>query len=96
MTKQSHPNGKVLIIGGGIANFTDVEKTFLGIIKALKEYQDFLRKGRISIFVRRGGPNYEKGLKLMEQTGRELGIPITIHGPEFPMTKIVEKAIGAL
>ena len=29
--------GKVLIIGGGIANFTDVAKTFTGVIKALRE-----------------------------------------------------------
>lgn len=28
MTKEPHPNGKVLIIGGGIANFTNVAATF--------------------------------------------------------------------
>jgi hypothetical protein len=33
--------GKVLIIGGGIANyFTDVADTFKGIQKALAEYRD--------------------------------------------------------
>jgi hypothetical protein len=32
--------GKVLIIGGGIANFTDVAATFKGIQKALAEYRD--------------------------------------------------------
>lgn len=33
MTKEHHKNGKVLIIGGGIANFTNVAATFkvLGI-----------------------------------------------------------------
>ncbi len=92
MTKEHHPQGKVLIIGGAIANFTDVEKTFLGIIKALKEYQKQLQEGKISIIVRRGGPNYEKGLQLIEQTGKELNIPIAVHGPETFMTKIVEKA----
>jgi len=91
MTKEHHPQGKVLIIGGAIANFTDVEKTFLGIIKALKEHQQPLQEGKVSIYVRRGGPNYENGLKLMEQTGKELNIPTTVHGPETPMTKIVEK-----
>ena len=96
MTKETHSDGKVLIIGGAIANFTDVEKTFLGIIKALKEYQEPLRKGKISIFVRRGGPNYEKGLSLMETTGKELGISMLVHGPDFPMIDIVTKAIGAL
>ena len=96
MVKEHHPQGKVLIIGGAIANFTDVEKTFLGIIKALKEYQEPLKKGKISIFVRRGGPNYKKGLALMEQTGKELGIPMLIHSPDIPMADIVAEAIEAL
>lgn len=96
MTKEYHPQGKVLIIGGAIANFTDIEKTFSGIIKALQEYKTKLQKGRISIFVRRGGPNYERGLKLMEQTGKELGIPIVLNGPEIPMVNIVKTAIEAL
>ena len=91
MTKEHNPEGKILLIGGAIANFTDVEKTFSGIIKALKEYKSQLKQGKISILVRRGGPNYEKGLKLMEQTGKELNIPIAVHGPETPMTKIIEK-----
>ncbi|KAH9970897.1 hypothetical protein BGW80DRAFT_1518915 [Lactifluus volemus] len=30
--------GKILIIGGGIANFTNVAATFKGIIRALREY----------------------------------------------------------
>ena len=96
MTKEHHLQGKVLVIGGAIANFTDVEKTFIGVIKALQEYQEPLQKGKVSIFVRRGGPNYEKGLKLMEQTCKELGISIMINGPEIPMTEIVKKAVGAL
>ena len=96
MAKEHHPEGKVLIIGGAIANFTDVEKTFLGIIKALKEYQQPLLEGKISIVVRRGGPNYEKGLKLIEQTGKELNLPIAVHGPETPMTKIVETVTEVL
>lgn len=96
MTKEHHPQGKVLIIGGAIANFTDVEKTFVGIIKALKEYQLQLQQGKISIFVRRGGPNYEKGLRLMEKTGKELNIPIVVSGPEVPMTKIVQQATEVL
>lgn len=28
MTKDKHPDGKVLLIGGGIANFTNVAATF--------------------------------------------------------------------
>jgi ATP citrate (pro-S)-lyase len=28
MTKEKHPEGKILLIGGGIANFTNVAATF--------------------------------------------------------------------
>ena len=82
-----------MIIGGAIANFTDVEKTFTGIIKALREYQEKLRAGKVSIFVRRGGPNYERGLKLMEQAGQELKIPMLVQGPNTPMVEMVGKAM---
>ena len=43
MTREKDPEGKVLLIGGAIANFTDVAKTFKGVVMALKEYQDSLR-----------------------------------------------------
>ena len=33
---------QILIIGGGIANFTDVAKTFTGIAKALREAKQML------------------------------------------------------
>ncbi|MBI2669166.1 ATPase [Candidatus Woesearchaeota archaeon] len=96
VTKEYHPRGKVLIIGGAIANFTDVEKTFMGIIQALREYQEKLHWGKVSIFVRRGGPNYEKGLKLMEQAGKEIGIPMLVQGPDTPMVDIVDKAMEVI
>jgi len=60
MTRETDPRGKVLIIGGGIANFTDVAKTFHGIIKALKDYKQKLQENNVKIYVRRGGPNVVK------------------------------------
>ena len=54
---------QVLIIGGGIANFTNVAATFKGIVKALEEYQVKLKEFSISIYVRRAGPNYQEGLR---------------------------------
>ncbi len=95
-TRTNHPNGKVLIIGGGIANFTDVANTFKGIVRALREYKDKLKKEKVSIFVRRGGPNYQTGLKLMRELGSELGIPIEVYGPETSMTYVVPLAIKKL
>lgn len=44
------------------------------------------------IFVRRGGPNYVKGLELMRQLGAELGLPIAVYGPESSMTGICKEA----
>ncbi len=95
-TRKSDPKGKVLIIGGGIANFTDVANTFKGIVRALREYKDKLKKAKMSIFVRRGGPNYQTGLKLMRELGKELEIPIEVYGPETSMTYVVPLAIKRL
>ena len=93
MTRSKNPNGKVLLIGGAIANFTDVAKTFKGVVMALEEYQQKLQEADIEIYVRRGGPNYEQGLKLMRDLGKRLGVPIQVHGPETHMTRIVPLAL---
>ncbi|MBN2427793.1 MAG: ATPase [Deltaproteobacteria bacterium] len=90
-----HPGKpKVLLIGGGIANFTDVAKTFTGIIMALKDYREKLIENQVSIFVRRGGPNYKEGLERMEDTGKVLGVPVHVYGPETHMTRIISMALG--
>lgn len=94
MTRKKDPRGKVLIIGGGIANFTDVAKTFKGIIRALREYKDKLKENNVKIFVRRGGPNYQQGLAMMKKLGEEIGVPIEVYGPELHMTRIVKIALG--
>ncbi len=93
MTRKKDPRGKVLLIGGAIANFTDVAKTFKGVTMALEEYREKLREAGIKIYVRRGGPNYEQGLKLMRDLGRRLGVPIEVYGPETHMTRIVSLAL---
>lgn len=54
-----HPKGKVLIIGGSIANFTNVAATFKGIIRALETFADKLKQHNVVTYVRRGGPNYQ-------------------------------------
>lgn len=87
---------RALLIGGGIANFTDVAATFKGIIMALKERAEALKAAKVEIFVRRGGPNYQKGLELMRQVGKEIDIPIKVYGPETSMTKICSEAIDYL
>lgn len=94
MTQEKHPDGKVLIIGGGIANFTNVASTFKGVVTALAEFQSQLIEHRISIYVRRAGPNYQEGLRLIRDVGKTLKIPIYVFGPETHMTAIVGMALG--
>ena len=93
MTKTMNPKGKILLIGGGIANFTDVAATFKGIIRALEEYQEELQENMVKIFVRRGGPNYKEGLMKMRALGEKLGVPVEVYGPETHMTRIVSMAL---
>ncbi|KAF5401708.1 hypothetical protein PHET_05083 [Paragonimus heterotremus] len=89
-----HPDGKVLLIGGGIANFTNVAATFKGIVRALIQYKTELQLHKVRIFVRRAGPNYQEGLRIMRELGPTLGIPIHVFGPETHMTAIVSMAFG--
>ncbi|WFD03323.1 ATP citrate synthase [Malassezia obtusa] len=91
---EPHPDGKLLIIGGGIANFTNVAATFKGIIRALQLYKPLLVKHHVRIFVRRGGPNYQEGLRAMRLLGEELGVEIHVFGPETHITDIVPLALG--
>ncbi|XP_031499000.1 ATP-citrate synthase alpha chain protein 2 isoform X1 [Nymphaea colorata] len=92
------PDGRkrALIIGGGIANFTDVAATFNGIIRALREKESKLKASRMHIYVRRGGPNYQIGLAKMRALGEELGVPLEVYGPEATMTGICKRAIDCV
>uniref|UniRef100_A0A8C7Y433 ATP-citrate synthase n=1 Tax=Oryzias sinensis TaxID=183150 RepID=A0A8C7Y433_9TELE len=94
MTREKHPQGKVLIIGGSIANFTNVAATFKGIVRAIKDNQEPLKEHEVKIFVRRGGPNYQEGLRVMGEVGKTTGIPIHVFGTETHMTAIVGMAMG--
>ena len=93
MTRYEDPRGKVLIIGGAIANFTDVAKTFTGIIQAMEEWAEKLKEHNTKIYVRRGGPNYEKGLKDIKEAAERLGLDIEVYGPETHVTDIVRMAL---
>lgn len=86
--------GKVLIVGGGIANFTDVAQTFKGIIRAFRDSKEALKRHRVSIWVRRGGPNYQEALRNIRSAGRGCGLPIRVYGPEVDIVNIVPMALG--
>lgn len=90
-----HPlhQDRILFIGGGIANFTNVATTFKGIIRAIREAKDPLKACNTRIFVRRGGPNWQEGLKNMKNIGLEIGLGIKVYGPETHITAIVPMAL---
>jgi len=96
MTRYRHPDGKFLIIGGGIANFTDVAATFTGLIKALQVFADDIKEHNIKIWIRRAGPNYLEGLKKMKVASDKLGLGIKLYGPETHITAIIPMALGVL
>ncbi|KAA8493680.1 ATP-citrate synthase alpha chain protein 2 [Porphyridium purpureum] len=95
-TKYLDGKRRVIIVGGGVANFTDVAATFTGIIQALKDFKGKLQEGKTKIFVRRGGPNYKAGLRLMQECCLEIDVPVEVYGPDTSMTKIVELGIEYL
>lgn len=88
-----HPEGKVLFIGGGIANFTNVASTFKGVIRALREVASTLIEHKVQIWVRRAGPNYQEGLKNIKAVGAELKLDMHVYGPEMHVSGIVPLAL---
>lgn len=90
---ESKAKNKVLIIAGGIANFTDIKKTFLGVVTAIRKHYPVMKSQKIQIFVRRGGPNYKEGLKLIADEVSKLGLQISVFGPEMYMTEVIKLAL---
>ncbi|KAL6719363.1 beta subunit of ATP citrate lyase [Lecanora helva] len=88
-----HPDGKVLFIGGGIANFTNVASTFKGVIRALREFAPTLIEHKTSIWVRRAGPNFQEGLKNIKAVGEELKLNMHVYGPDMHVSGIVPLAL---
>ena len=84
---------KKLIIAGGVANFTDIRVTFKGIIKDLDEVKDELQKAKVKVFVRRGGPYQEEGLKAMRDYLQQTKLLGVVAGPEMVLTDIVQEAL---
>jgi len=45
-----------------------------GIVRALREFQQKLIEGNVNIYVRRAGPNYQEGLRIMREIGKLISI----------------------
>jgi len=88
----SLPNIKHIIVGGAIANFTDVKKTFGGIIAGFRKAKAEGKLQGVKIWVRRGGPNEKEGLELMRKLKDE-GFDIHVFDRHTPLTDIVDMAL---
>ncbi len=93
---KSKAQKKVLVIAGGVANFTDVRLTFAGIIKALDAEKDALRDQNIKVFVRRGGPHQKEGLANMQSFLQKEALLGNVSGPEMPLQEIVTLALKTI
>jgi len=87
---------KVLFVGGAVANFTDIAKTFAGIIMALDDEAATLKKQHLKVFVRRGGPNQEIGLEKIKTALEEHGILGGVYGPDVSISDALAEALEGL
>jgi ATP-citrate lyase beta-subunit len=90
----SLPGIKNIIVGGAIANFTDVKKTFGGIIAGFRKAQAEGKLDGVKIWVRRGGPREKEGLDAMRAL-RDEGFDIHVFDRHTPLTDIVDNALQA-
>ncbi|TLY22506.1 MAG: ATP citrate lyase [Nitrospirae bacterium] len=88
----SLPGIKNIIVGGAIANFTDVKKTFGGIIAGFRKAKAEGRLNGVKIWVRRGGPREREGLEAMRAL-RDEGFDVHVYDRHTPLTDIVDMAL---
>lgn len=91
---KSSAASKVLIIGGGVANFTDIRVTFKGVVAGLQAHEEQLKTQDVKVFVRRGGPYEREGLAAITAYLEGLGIAGHIAGPELLLSDIVGLALN--
>jgi ATP-citrate lyase beta-subunit len=83
---------KRIIVGGAIANFTNVKKTFAGIINGFRKAKAEGKLEGVEIWVRRGGPFEKEGLAAMKALEAE-GFNIHVYDRYTPLTDIIDYSI---
>lgn len=92
MLKSTAPK-KALVIAGGVANFTDVKKTFKGVVQAMTEVTTQMKKANIKVFVRRGGPNEKEGLANMKVFLEKHDLFGSVAGSDIVLTDAITRAM---
>lgn len=86
----SNASKKVILIAGGVANFTDIMATFEGIVDAMEENIEELKKQRVYVCARRGGPNQEKGLASLRTFLTVNGIEHSVNDPSLSLGEVAK------
>lgn len=93
LLRKSTASQKVLIIGGAVANFTDIANTFTGVIQAIDEVANELQQQGVKVFVRRGGPRQEIGLAKIEAALKKHNLLGAVHSPKTPLPAVIYEAL---
>jgi ATP-citrate lyase beta-subunit len=93
---KSKAEKKVVLIGGAVANFTDIKNTFDGIISVLRKYSADLRKQGVKFYVRRGGPRQKEGLEAITRVLKELDILGNVYDPSTTIPAAVASLVKGL
>lgn len=87
---------KILFVGGAVANFTDIATTFAGVIAAIEAKAEQFTKQDITVYVRRGGPNQEKGLASIKDCLVKNGIYGGVYDPSTPIASALGVALEGM
>ena len=87
---------KVVFIGGAVANFTDIQSTFKGIIGALRTNEAQLVKAKAKFYVRRGGPRQTQGLKMIKAELDRMGLLGGVYGPSVSIPEAVASLVSGV
>jgi len=79
---------KVILIAGGVANFTDIMTTFGGLVDAFTQHIKELKSHNVYVCIRRGGPNQDQGLAHLRDFLKSHNIPHDVHGPELSLGEV--------
>lgn len=79
---------KVLVIAGGVANFTDVTTTFRGVVDSCSGYLEEFKKQDVLVRVRRGGPRQAEGLALLQAFFNEHAIDAIVSDASEPLSQV--------
>lgn len=93
---RSKATKKVALIGGAVANFTNIKATFKGIVNALRTNEALLRKQQVQFYVRRGGPQQTQGLKLIKTELERMGLYGGVYDPSVTIPDAVANLVSGV